>query len=223
MACSKLTTSDLSKVRNEVFSAAAKWYDIGLELGVSADDLDTIKKANDDPKECLREMLRQWLSKVDLEPTWEALIAALRIPAVNYPALANEIKLKFCDAPTKSTETNQQPVTSPLNGVTDCDQTAQPGSATIEPMDMIDDSLGASTPKPRPVPKSHRSRSKSIDEPLKRELVQSFKGATSCEVTSDQIEKAEECIFKEIGAREERYSLIEFDKILNENQVSWQK
>ena len=40
MACSKLTTSDLSKVRNEVFSAAAKWYDIGLELGVTADDLD---------------------------------------------------------------------------------------------------------------------------------------------------------------------------------------
>ena len=162
------------------------------------------------------------MSKVDQEPSWEALITALRIPAVNYSALANKIELKFYDASTKSTQTiNQQPVTSPLvNGVIDCDLTAQPGSATIEPMNVMDNCLGASIPKPRPVPKPHCSRSKSVDEPLKCELVQSFEGATSYEVTGDQIEKAEKCI-KEIGAREEKYSLIEFNKILNENQVSW--
>ena len=96
MACSKLNTSDLSKVRNEALSAAAKWYDIGLELGMTADDLDVIQKANDNPKVCLREMLRQWLSGMDPEPSWEALIAALRKPVVNYPALASDIEQKFC-------------------------------------------------------------------------------------------------------------------------------
>ena len=212
MACSKpLTTSDLSKVRNEVFSAAAKWYDIGLELGVSADDLDTIKKANDDPKECLREMLRQWLPKVDPQPSWEALVAALRIPAVNYATLAHEIELKY-----------QQPVSLPITDVcdvsvivTDCDLMTK----DVEPVDVMKDYLAVSTPKPRPVPKPRHRRSKCMDELLKHELVQLFEGATSCEVTSDQIEKAKKCI-KEIGAQEEIYSLIEFDKMLNENQVS---
>lgn len=36
MACSKLSASDLSKVRNEILSAAVKWYDVGLELGMTA-------------------------------------------------------------------------------------------------------------------------------------------------------------------------------------------
>ena len=220
MACSKLTTIDLGKVRNEVFSAAAKWYDIGLELGVTADYLDTIKKANDDPLDCLRELLRRWLSNVDPQPSREALVAALRIPAVNYPALASEIELKFCGASIKSTENQTQPVSSLLNSVTDNDLPSQgsPSNTMTDPVNVVNDYLSASTPKPRPVPKP-RHRTKSVDDPLKRELVQSFEGATSSEVTQGQIERAEKCI-KDGGSHDERYNLIEFDKILNENKVS---
>ena len=105
MACSKLSTSDLSKVRNEILPAAAKWYDIGLELGMSADYLDTIK-ANNNPQECSLKMLRQWLLA---EPSWEARITALRSPTINYSALASKIENKYCSV-EPAIETHQQPV-----------------------------------------------------------------------------------------------------------------
>ena len=42
-------------------------------------------------------MLTQWLSGVDSEPSWNDIIKALHNPAVNYPALAEEIKQKHCN------------------------------------------------------------------------------------------------------------------------------
>ena len=216
MACSKLNTRDLSKVRNEVLSAAAKWYDIGLELGMSVDYLDTVKKENDDQKDCLREMLRQWLSGVDPEPSWESLVAALRIPVVNYPALASEIELKFCGVSVESIENQMQPIPLHPNCVTDNElatQQSQSQSTTIpEPVDVLNDQPSTKT---RPVPKPHHSKTLSVDDPWKRELVQSLEDATSSEVTQDLVEKAEKCI----KHSSERYNLLEFEKILNENQV----
>ena len=161
---------------------------------------------------------------VDPEPSWKALIAALRIPAVNYPALASEIEQKICiNASIDSAEDQQQPVASPLISVNDHDLVARQGSQSSNgSVGVADDSPVSSTPKPRPVPKPRRSnsRTKSTDEPFKRELVQSFEGATSNKVTQDQIERAKVCI-KDGGSRNERYSLVEFDTILNENKVSW--
>ena len=86
----RLTKDDLKIVRNELLKAASKWYDLGLELGLSVDYLDTINK--DNPQDCLREMLTYWLSCLDLEPSWKQVITALRSRAVNYPALAEEIE-----------------------------------------------------------------------------------------------------------------------------------
>ena len=203
MACSKLSTSDLSKVRNEILFAAAKWYDIGLELGMTADYLDTIKKATNDPQDCLRELLRRWLSGVDPLPSWKALIAALRTPAVNYPALASEIEQKHS---SKAAGIHVQFVSchpSP-NSVTEPDHT---------------DAEGVQFPSPRPTPKPRRQRSIIVlTEEWKYELTQSFEGIISSQVSQDQIEKAEQCI-KHGGTRNERYQLIEFDKLLDENQV----
>ena len=176
MACNKpLTTSDLSKVRNEVFSAAAKWYDIGLELGVSADDLDTIKKANDDPKDCLREMLRHWLSK---EPSWEALTAALRNPAVNYPTIASEIEQKFCGAATESpvADDYEQTVSSPRFPLATPSTTSIDADLVLRADDLVNrPPAAASTPKPRqPVPKPHHSRTPTVDDPHQHGLAQSL-------------------------------------------------
>ena len=159
MACRKLTARDLRKVRNEVFSAAARWYDIGLELGVTADDLDTIKKANDDPKECLREMLRQWLSNVKPVPSWKALIAALRVPAVNCSALANEIELRYC-----------------IRGASAENHHHSSGPYKVVESDIVDLlrrnrlPAAASTPKPRPVPKPRRSKTSRVDDPERSDL-----------------------------------------------------
>ena len=186
MACSKLTTSHLSRVRNEVLSAAAKWYDIGLELGVTADYLDAIKKANDDPQDCLRELLKRWLSNVDPQPSWEALVAALRNPAVNYPALASEIELKFCGAYIEPTENRQQSVCSPRlpnsNRVPNNELATLSTITTDFELEVFNHlPAAASTPKPRrPVPRPRRSRNPSVDQ---RGLVQSFNEGTASSFT----------------------------------------
>ena len=172
MACSKLSTSDLSRVRNEVLSAAAKWYNIGLDLGMSPDYLDTIEKANNDAQECLLKMLRQWLLA---KPSWESLIAALRGPAINYSALASEIEKKYCSTTIECAERHEHPVS---------------GHGYM-------------------VQNNH----------WKLELVKSFEGITSHEVSKEQLEKAKQCI-EHGGTRKERYHIIEFEKLLDENQVS---
>ena len=94
---SVLSKRDLKSVRREVVAIASKWYDVGLELDLSADELDAIKKANrDNPQDCLRDLLRLWLSRVDTKPTWRALSNALTSPAVNEQALADTIERKHC-------------------------------------------------------------------------------------------------------------------------------
>ena len=51
----------------ELNSVRAKWYDIGMQLGVSIGSLDGIKKQYNDPSDCLREFL---LVKQDWLHTW---------------------------------------------------------------------------------------------------------------------------------------------------------
>ena len=196
MAYSKLSTSDLSNVRNEVTFAAARWYDIGLELGMTADYLDTIKKANDDPQVCLREMLRHWLLS---EPSWEALITALRSPAIEYSALAGEIEKKYRNTAIVSAVPHEHPV------------------STVP--DPVDTNQSVIPLKPRPIPKPrHQRSSMSQNSYWKHQLVQSFEGITSCELSEDQLEKAKQCI-RNGGTYKERYHLVEFEKLLDENQV----
>ena len=198
MACSKLSTNDLSKVRNAIFSAAAKWYDIGLELGLTADYLDTLRKTNDDPQDCLRELLRRWLSGVDRQPSWKALITALSSPAVNYHALASEIEERYSsgNAGIHEQSVSCHPSTNNVSG-------HEPEGALLHRF-----------PPPRPTAKPRRQRGR-----WRHELVQSFEGITFREVTPDQIENAKLCI-KYGGTCKERYQLLEFEKLLNENQVS---
>ena len=210
MACSKLSTSDLSKVRNEILSAAAKWYDIGLELGLTADYLDTVRKTNDDPQDCLRELLRRWLSGVDPLPSWKALITALSSPAVKYGALASEIEERY----SSGNAGIHVPVSCHLNAnnlnVTDPDKSVLPNQFASP----------RSTPKPKLKPRCQRNASVLADhEERKYELVQLFKGISSREISPHQIEKARQCI-KHGGTYSERYQFLEFEKVLNENQVS---
>ena len=101
----RLTKNDIKTVRKEVLPAAAKYYDLGIELGLDPDYLNTLTSKSDE--ESLRELLVRWLSGVDPEPTWEALCEALRNPAIKHELLAEEIEEKYCklesgDAPKDS-------------------------------------------------------------------------------------------------------------------------
>ena len=91
--------NDLFDILEEVGGLAASWRNMCLALRVP--DADTIgNKWRDDPKDCLREILKQWLKKCyDTQkhgpPTWRKLVEAV---ANDYggdnPALAETIALK---------------------------------------------------------------------------------------------------------------------------------
>ena len=64
---------------------------MGLELGISADSLDAIRKNNQDCEDCYTNILKQWLKGKYAGPTLGALAEALRSPAVNMAHLAEQL------------------------------------------------------------------------------------------------------------------------------------
>ena len=111
----RLMTKDIRAVRNAVYDVAAKWYDLGLELGISANCLDRIKSAySNNPEDCLREMLLKWLSisGVNPEPSWKVLCDALRIQAVGFGQLADKILREKCKSCTVQSQEDSIQFTS---------------------------------------------------------------------------------------------------------------
>ena len=68
-------------------SVKAKWYQIGLQLGLHSGDLDTIRYSSSDADQ---EMLKLWLAK-NQSPTLKALSTALRTNAVGESRLGLSI------------------------------------------------------------------------------------------------------------------------------------
>ena len=86
---------DLAAVQKAVWEARAKWYNIGLELGISAGTLDNIKKRNgNDGDTCLRDMLAEWLRDAAIISTWGGLSLALRATTVGEGQLSLQLLSK---------------------------------------------------------------------------------------------------------------------------------
>ena len=74
-----------------------KWRDIGLELGITDPQLETIEANNNDVTSRLTAMLREWLNRSYNtsrygEPSWQRLSEAVRQRAGgNNPRLADSI------------------------------------------------------------------------------------------------------------------------------------
>ena len=84
-------------MRTAIFSVRHKWYDIGLELEIPFQSLDVIKTdCPSNSADCLREMLKQWLSRMSPAPSWSALVEALSSEPVGEKRLAGEIHRQFC-------------------------------------------------------------------------------------------------------------------------------
>jgi len=92
---------DLSTVRNEIHAARAKWYDIGIELKVDVSTLKSIESMYSNSKDCLREVITEWLKAVHPKPTWRSLVDALRRPVVDESKLAAVIEDKHCSCITE--------------------------------------------------------------------------------------------------------------------------
>ena len=79
----------LQALLNELWNARSEWYNIGLGLGLSADELKSINQKERKPGDCLREVLIEWLKKRN--PRKSQLIEALRQPCVGYEQLADDL------------------------------------------------------------------------------------------------------------------------------------
>ena len=87
---------DLKKVRNCIWDAQVKWFDLGVELELNATSLEAIrKKCSNNPAECFSQMLIDWLAGQGSEPTWKNLSSALNARPVQLPALAKDIEANY--------------------------------------------------------------------------------------------------------------------------------
>ena len=74
---------------------ASEWQNIGTFLEIPPGKLKTIKSDNPNKvKDCLREMLTEWLDTTDPHPTWENLAKAI------HPFSKNIAMEKYCNTLT---------------------------------------------------------------------------------------------------------------------------
>ena len=92
-----LTVDHLGIVREELFKACTKWYDIGLALKVPVNTLDSIKLDGQlcNHSEKLRETLKIWLNTTT-DPSWQDIVGVLKRPVVGEPKLASDIEARYC-------------------------------------------------------------------------------------------------------------------------------
>ena len=86
-----LGPNDLETVLTELQEVRADWYYIGLALKLKPGVLDAIKGPYKEPKDCLRDMLLEWLNNSP-NSSWEGLILALKSPIVGRAILADHLQ-----------------------------------------------------------------------------------------------------------------------------------
>ena len=79
---------------NTLLPKSARWNLIGIQLGLSPDDLDIIEANFVDVEDRLRKVLQKWFNS-NPNQTWKDVITALKIPALGEFKLAQEIEEKF--------------------------------------------------------------------------------------------------------------------------------
>ena len=88
---------DLRTLENELYDAHAKWYALGVQLGVSTCRLDAIRVDHNYrcAADCQREMLEDWRNNA-VECTWEKVAEALESGPVAMARLARSVREKHC-------------------------------------------------------------------------------------------------------------------------------
>ena len=81
--------NDLRHAHEAVYPARTGWYNIGLQLQVPVDTLDSIEREKGDDGDHLRNVLKSWLKQGGA--TWGALSDALKSPTVGERQLAKKL------------------------------------------------------------------------------------------------------------------------------------
>ena len=83
---------------NELGSVVSKWFQIGIQLGVSETRLHHIEADYRIADRCLSEVIILWLNgNANTDVTWESLIRALEASIVNEKGLAKSLIQKYGD------------------------------------------------------------------------------------------------------------------------------
>ena len=92
-----LTSADLATLVNELHEVRDKWYHLGVQLNVQIHDLKAIRaQYNNNPADCLIEMLSHWLTMTPPPPTWQRVVDALNSPSVERHRTAARIEQIHC-------------------------------------------------------------------------------------------------------------------------------
>ena len=123
MTCSQpagqqLSIDDLAVLLEELVSVCAKWYNIGMKLGVHVGRLDAIRTQYNDPSNCLRETLAAWLRACPTT-TWSKVVEALSSATVDEGALATSLEHRYCSSTPPDTTAPSHPQHHPptLTGI----------------------------------------------------------------------------------------------------------
>ena len=100
-----LTPDDAVNVLEEILEAQNQSYVLGLKLKLPLHDVDAIHSTNLQPRDRLLQVLIEFTKQVDPRPTWRAIVAALRSPAVNLPQLAMKVEAAHFPDPTATRNT----------------------------------------------------------------------------------------------------------------------
>ena len=93
------TDTQVPKLRDlltELYNTVAdKWEDIGIMLDIEEGQLNKVKSDNaSNSGNCLREMLKIWLKKIDPKPSWSSMAKALEV--LGEQSLAEHIRKTYC-------------------------------------------------------------------------------------------------------------------------------
>ena len=100
-----LTTNDLQAVCEAMYPVRADWDKIGAQLQIDNGTLKCLERENKECEDCLRLMLKEWLSQIEPVPCWEAIVGA--VFNVGEEQLANSIRSEYCPQYTISVKANQ--------------------------------------------------------------------------------------------------------------------
>ena len=91
-----LVRANLPKLLNLLVDATPQWFELGLQLGIDQTTLKIIERDNRDmTRRCFIEMLSEWLKMIDPLPSWEGLIAVLKLPSVGHKCLAKTVETEL--------------------------------------------------------------------------------------------------------------------------------
>ena len=140
LAGQQLSEKNLLNVMEELADVRAKWYNIGLGLGLSVGTLDGIKADHSNISDCLREALKTWLKTNLPPPTWSKVLETLRTKTVDEARLAAHLEHKYCSSKPVSSlycstldpaqpSTSQHPTSETVHTVTVPQNPVQPAVA----------------------------------------------------------------------------------------------